>query len=386
MNRVFVSRCAEYDHRSMKDSMLEGLAGIGMNRDEFRGKRVALKPNLLMPARPDRAVTTHPAFVGAVAEIVRDCGGIPVIIESPAMTSLEGTLKKSDYGDIIARHGIEIADVSAAGVLFHRGSAKYRRFEIAEAFFNVDMIINLPKFKTHGITYITGAVKNLFGVIPGLDKSQWHMKASTPGDFSEFLLDLNEALLKGFEKPKPILHIMDAIVAQEKDGPGPSGTPRKIGAIITGRSPVAVDFVAVSIAGLDVEKVHTITGGFRRDLGVGSPDDIDVRGAGIGDMKVDGFAPTTHAFLTSFGARWPVNTRAFANLFTEKPVPAEGECTLCYQCRKICPAGAIGTARGTANVPSYDYQKCIRCYCCKEICPQAAITLKRGALQWLMGR
>ncbi|HPL18421.1 MAG TPA: DUF362 domain-containing protein [Spirochaetota bacterium] len=385
MSKVFLSRCQEYDHDSMKKIIAAGMAGAGFDPRGFRGKRVALKPNLLMPARPEKAIVTHPAFVGAVAEIVRENGGSPVIIESPAMTALESTMKKSGYSEMVAKQGIEVADVSEAKVLYHGGSQRYRRFEVSKALFDVDIIINLPKLKTHGITYITGAVKNLFGTIPGLDKSKWHMKAPTPSDFSEFLLDLNEALLHGFEKRKRILHVMDAIVTQEKDGPGPSGTPKKIGAIIIGESPVAVDFVAVRVAGLDYEKVPTVTGGFRRDLGAGSPEEIEVLGTPIDEVRVDDFIPTGHSFLTSFGARWPANTGFFKNMFTEKPVPVEGECTLCYQCKNICPAGAIGDSAGNNKVPVYDYRKCIRCYCCREICPQAVITLKRGRLQFILG-
>lgn len=385
MTRVFVSRCPEYDHESMKKIIAAGLAGTGFDLRGFSGKRVALKPNLLMPARPEKAIVTHPAFVGAVAEIVTENGGSPVIIESPAITALESTMRKSGYSEMLAQQGVEVADVSGSGVLFHGGTRRYRRFEVLKALFDVDIIINLPKFKTHGITYITGAVKNLFGTVPGLDKSKWHLKASTPPDFSEFLLDLNEALLHGFEKRKRILHVMDAIVAQERDGPGPSGTPKKIGTIIVGESPVAVDYVAVRVAGLDFEKVPTITGGFKRDLGARSPEDIEVLGTPVDEVRVGDFIPTGHSFMTSFGARWPANTAFFKNMFTEKPVPVEGECTLCYRCRTICPAGAIGEAAGQKRVPAYDYGKCIRCYCCKEICPQAAITLKRGRLQRVLG-
>jgi len=368
----------------MKEIIREGLTGIGFSPNGLRGKRVALKPNLLMPAKPEKAIVTHPAFVGAVAEIVRDFGGSPVMIESPAMSALEGTLEKSGYGDVITRHGIEIGDVTESEVLFYDGTAKYKRFKILKALFDVDIIINLPKFKTNGITYITGPVKNLFGTIPGLDKSKWHMKATTPADFSEFLLDLNEALLKGYEKAKTILHVMDAVIGQEREGPGPTGTPRKMGAIIIGKSPVAVDYVAVGVAGLEADKVHTITEGFKRNLGVRSPADIEVIGTPIDELRVDDFVPTNHAYLTNMGTRCPLNTRTFRNLFTEKPIPAEDRCTLCYQCKKICPAGAIDTSKETNKTPRYDYQKCIRCYCCKEICPQAAISLKRGSLEWMM--
>lgn len=385
MNKVFLKRCPEYDHERMKELIHEGLIRIGFDLREFNGRRVALKPNLLMPAKPARAIVTHPTFVGAVAEIVRNQGGSPIIVESPAVTGLEWTMKKSDYMDVIAQQGIDVADVTESRVLYYDGCSTYKRFEISKALFDVDIIINLPKLKTHGITYITGAVKNVFGTIPGLDKSKWHMKAPTPSDFSEFLLDLNEALLYGFEKRKRILHVMDAIVTQEKDGPGPSGTPKKIGAVIIGESPVAVDYVAVKVAGLEVDKVHTITSGFKRALGVGDAGEIEVLGARIDELKVDDFIPTRHTYLNSIGARWPMNTTTFKNLFTEKPVPVEGECTLCYQCKKICPSGAVSDSSGKKKVPNYNYQKCIRCYCCKEICPQAAISMKSGMLQWIMG-
>jgi len=83
---------------------------------------------------------------------------------------------------------------------------------------------------------------------------------------------------------------------------------------------------------------------------------------------------------------WPLNTRAFKDLLVEKPVPSRARCTLCYQCKAICPGKAIAESKGESGVPRYDYDKCIRCYCCMEICPEAAIGLKRGKLQWLLGK
>lgn len=384
MTKVALLRSDEYAPDLLQEIILRGLDSIGFDVNTFGDKRVALKPNLLMPAPLKSAVATHPEFVGAVATIVKRYGGTPVIIESPAMTPLEWTMQRSGYGPMLESTGIEIADVKDVEILFHQGSAQFKRFEIARAFHDVDMILNLPKLKTHGITYITGAVKNLFGTISGLNKSQWHLKANTPLTFAEMLLDLNEALLHGFDKPKTILHIMDAIIAQEGEGPGPSGTPKKIGAVIVGSSPVAVDYVAVKVAGLDFGKVHTITAGFARNLGVRSNEDIEVVGETIEAFKVSDFEPTNHAFLTNFGARWPMNTKIMRNLFTQRPIPIEGKCTLCYQCKKICPASAIDKTDGKRVIPRYNHQKCIRCYCCKEICPEAAITLKRGVLQWII--
>ena len=384
MAKVALLQCNEYEPDLLKERILKGLKDIGFDVNEFNNKRVALKPNVLMPAPVKSAVVTHPEFVGAVVSIVKQYGGTPVIIESPAMTPSEWTMRKAGYTSMLENTGVEIASVNEVEILFHESSARYKRFEISKALHGVDIIINLPKLKTHGITYLSGAVKNLFGTIFGLNKSRWHLKASTPLDFSEMLLDLNVALLKGFEKPKPILHIMDAIIAQEGEGPGPSGKPKKIGAIIIGKSPIAVDYVAVKVAGLDYNKVHTITAGFKRDLGVTSPENIEIVGESIDSIRINDFVPTNHSFITNFGTRWPTNTKIMRELFTEKPVPLEGKCTLCYQCKKICPAGAIDISDGEHKTPTYNYKKCIRCYCCKEICPEAAISLKKGALQWMM--
>jgi len=381
MTTVSLQRCTEYDNLGLKETILAGLKDIGFDLRQFNGKKVALKANLLTQNAPEKAIITHPEFFRGVAQIVSENNGIPILAECPAITSLEKVVKKTGYQDMLEQEGVEIADTRLTEVLFNPNERKYRRFEILKAFFDADIMINLPKFKTHGITYITGAVKNVFGMIPGLNKSKWHMKIPDPEAFSEMLLDLNEALLKGFDPPKTFLHTMDAVVGQEGEGPGPAGTPRLIGAVIVGDDPVAVDWAAVNVAGLDVEKVVTITSGFKRGHWAVGPDDIKVTGESIADLKIKGFVPTKRSIFSNV-MRGPVTSRISKNLFTEKPVPNKDKCSLCYQCMKICPAEAISKQDGKKLIPSYDYDKCIRCYCCMEICPGAAISLKKGMLQW----
>jgi ferredoxin len=200
-------------------------------------------------------------------------------------------------------------------------------------------------------------------------------------EFSEFLLDLYGGLLNGFEKPKKFVHIMDAVVGMEGEGPGPSGKPKKIGAVIIGDDAVALDYVAVNLVGLNLKKVFTITEGFKRGYGVKSPDDIQLRGEPLEDMRITDFKAPRSAVMG--GIIWPLTSPTIKNLFVEKPVPRTGACTLCYNCMKVCPAGAI-TKADEAKIPRYNYRKCIRCFCCMETCPEAAIDLKKGALQWLM--
>jgi len=201
--------------------------------------------------------------------------------------------------------------------------------------------------------------------------------------FSEFILDLYGAFLTGFDTPMKMVHVLDAIVSLEGDGPGSSGSPRKTGAVIIGEDAVAVDYVATEVAGLDMKKASTVLSGFKRDFGVSSPQEIQLKGEKISDMRISGFQPPKSSGMTSF-LQAPVFGRIAKNLFVEKPVPGEDACILCYQCRNICPADAISEAVRDKKIPRFDYRRCIRCFCCMEICPEAAISIKKAPMQWLL--
>lgn len=378
---VSLQKCARYDNKILKEKILTGLRQIGFNPIELKDKRVCLKPNLLMPVSPERAVTTHPEFFRAVAQIVRDYTSNIVLIESPNIFALKPTIKKTGLAEIVNDLEIEVADINVTETLRFPLAHRYKNIDISRAFFDVDYIINMPKLKTHGFTHYTGAVKNLFGVMPGLSKARMHMRAPSQMEFTEFLLDLYGGLLNGFEKPKKFIHIMDAVVGMEGEGPGPSGKPREIGAVVVAEDAVALDYIAVNLVGLKVKKVFAITEGFRRGYGVKSPDEIRIKGESIDDMRIKDFrAPRTSIMG---GVMWPLTSPTIKNLFVEKPVPKAEKCTLCYNCMKVCPAEAIAKA-DDSGIPRYDYRKCIRCFCCMETCPEAAIYLKNGVLQWLM--
>jgi len=383
MARVSLLRCEEYSNQLLKKTIIRGLSDIGFSLDSFKGARVALKPNLLLPSKPERAIITHPEFFRAVAQVVSENGGLPVLMENPGISSLENIVKKSKYGKIVEDEGIEVGDVKEAKILKYDGARVFKQIEISKSFFDVDIIINLPKFKTHGFTYFTGAVKNLFGVIPGLRKSRMHMKVPESDDFAEWLLDLNSALVHGFEKPKQFLHIIDAITGMEGEGPGPSGTPREIGLVIMGQDPIAVDYVAVSVAGFDIKKVPTLVSGFKRDFGINSPDEIQIIGEKLEDVQLSDFIPTRSS-ISSHVLRGRLVGPTVRNWFVEKPVVDEEKCSLCFKCKEICPAEAISKPVKKEKTPKTDYKKCIRCFCCMEICPESAIFLKRGKLQWIM--
>ena len=384
MTQVALIKCSDYDDDLLIKVIKDGLGKIGFDFAQFKNARVGLKPNLLMAATPEKAVTTHPSFFKAVARIVIEQGGTPVLTECNGFGSLKLVMNSAGYAEVVKELSMEVGKMEEIASLHYPQAKLIKRIDISKAFFDVDMIINLPKLKTHGFTYMSGAVKNLFGTIPGLRKARMHLRFPEPNGFSEWLLDLNGALLNGFEKPKTIIHIMDAIVGQEGEGPGPSGTPKKIGAVIFGSDPVAVDFVAAGVAGLDYKKVPTIMLGFKRDFTVSSPEDISVIGQSIEDLRVKNFQPTKSSISSHILRGWLVGPTV-KNIFIEKPWPSEEKCTLCYKCMSVCPAGAISQAQDSKKIPLYDYKKCIRCYCCIEFCPEAAISLKKGKLQWLLG-
>jgi uncharacterized protein (DUF362 family)/Pyruvate/2-oxoacid:ferredoxin oxidoreductase delta subunit len=385
MPTVSLLRCDEYENRVLKDTIRKSLANIGFNLKTLKKARVVVKPNLLMPAKDEKAIITHSEFFRAVAQIVKDNGGKPILLESPAIHSLERTIKKTSYAEVVEIEKIEIANPAKTRALHYEGAKKFKHIEISQGYFDADIILNLPKFKTHGITYITGAVKLLFGAIPGVEKSKMHLRATTPEEFSEFILDLYGAMTYGFLPPKPIIHIMDAICAQEGEGPGPAGKPKWLNAVLAGDNGIAVDYVASRVAGVDVNKALTVVNGFKRSYGVSSPDEISVVGETIVDLRAEDFEPATGGSIFSNIFRWPFTTPMFKNLFLDRPAPMEEKCTLCYQCKKICASGAISESDGKKKVPSYDYNTCIRCYCCLEICPEAAIRKERGRLQWVLG-
>ena len=384
MTVVSLASCSSYEENELSRVIEKSLSLIGFSGKTFQGARVAVKPNLLTVAKDDSAVITHPAFFRAVVRMVKAYGGTPVLVESPAVHSLERVIKKTGYARVVKEEAVAVADPAVTRPLHFRGANRFKHIHIAEAYFDADIILALPKFKTHGITYITGAVKLLFGAVPGMEKSKMHLRLPDHADFADYLLDLYGAMAHGFDPPKPMIHLMDAVWALEGEGPGQAGRPRRMNAVIAGADGVAVDWTAARLAGLDIEKAPTIIHGLERGYGASCPADIQIKGEAMENLQMTDFVPATGDTLFARTNQWPLNTRTFRNLFVERPMPRPDLCTLCHQCRKICPAGAIGPAETGKSIPAYDYGKCIRCYCCLEICPEGAIEKNPGRLQWML--
>ena len=373
MDTVSIARCATYDPTELSaavDAVLSPLGGIAAFVSS--GQRVLLKVNLLSRAAPDQAVTTHPEFVRAVIRAVRAAGGEITVGDSPGGTNSPASVRHiwddSGIGAVCAEEEVALVLFDDDCVRVHvEGSRLYSSFTLGRAVAETDVLITLPKFKTHGFMMFTGAVKNLFGCIPGLEKAQYHVKVPQRDDFGGMLVDLMLAC-------KPALAIMDAVVGMEGEGPA-GGTPRQVGALLASADSVSLDVVASAMAGLDPMEVYSNKAAAARGLGPSSVDEVSTVGADWHGLAPSGFELPARD-ITAMMPKWlGKRLRGWA---TAKPVLArQGDCTRCKKCQDNCPVGAIVVGeRG----PVFDHTVCIRCYCCQELCPPQAIGLSTPPL------
>ncbi|MCW2278606.1 DUF362 domain-containing protein [Heliophilum fasciatum] len=340
------------------------------------GMRVALKPNLVMAKAPEKAVTTHPQVVEAVAKAVLAVGAVPVIIDSPGGPAgrggagLRAVYEQTGMADVGRRLGVEVSDdVTTVEVPLDEGSP-LRRVTLLKALVEADAIINLPKIKTHAQMGYTGAVKNLYGAIPGMIKAEYHFRVQDPGAFARLIIALNERL-------RPVLTIMDGIMGMEGDGPT-AGAPKQLGCLLASTSTYALDRVALGLIGLT---------GIATDMVAEAEGRI-----GMPEMVTDGerirtvpFVPARNGEL-NFAAQWLPS--AMANWVSRqvRPLPVfdPKKCVSCGVCVISCPATALILKEVPGAVPKLDKGNCIGCLCCQELCPEGAVAVRRSGMGSLL--
>ncbi|MBI5179064.1 MAG: DUF362 domain-containing protein [Nitrospinae bacterium] len=360
--QVSLQRCGDYSSENVMQAVRAALEPFGgMGAIVKPGETVLLKPNMLAPAAPEKAVTTHPAVVKAVAQLVMESGGKPFIGDSPAVPGFKMTAKKTGLAAVAEELGIPLAELKNSAEYKQGENKLFRILEISKTALEADRIINLPKLKTHSQMYMTLGVKNIFGCVVGSRKSQWHFKAGIDRVFfARMLVELYDAV-------SPDITIMDGIVGMEGDGPGPGGTPRQCGIISAATDAVAMDRVLLDMAGGDTENLFTIAAA--REMGIGETDlaRIRVMGVPLEELKMERFVfPQVVGVL--MGPKFL--QKLFIDNLTPKPKELRKTCTLCEQCINICPTDVISARNDRLH---FDYDRCIRCFCCVEVCPEGSM-------------
>jgi uncharacterized protein (DUF362 family)/Pyruvate/2-oxoacid:ferredoxin oxidoreductase delta subunit len=380
--KVYIVQCKDYDGVEDKLAGLIDLMG-GMGRFAKQGQKIVLKVNLLREARPEEAVSTHPSVVAAVGKLAKKAGAVPVIADSPGggyrytRKTLDKIYHTNRMHQAANQAGITVNwDTSSRPVSYADGILT-KHFDIITPVYEADAVFNLCKMKTHLFTVMTGAIKNIFGVIPGLSKTGYHAKLHDTQGFAGMLLDLSQYV-------SPRLTIMDAVVAMEGDGPG-TGDPRPVGLLIGSENPLALDVAATEIMGLHRTENPVIMEAERRALKPNRLEDIEVIGADLADVRVPDFK-RTRVSAGSLGLdRMPWYQRLleplFKDAFTVRPRVIWHRCIACGTCIEGCPMEAIRFVDERASIED---DKCIRCYCCHEICPEEAIGLHSSWLYQLI--
>jgi len=367
MPRVSVVRCAGYS--KVRRSIEKSLELLGGSKRFFRrGDRVLLKPNISDPLPPEKAADTHPLFVKAVIEIAQEKGAEVWVGEcsaggGPGIT--EKCLGISGIGEVVKEKRVIFKNFQEETYTPYDipNFKVLERTDFANAIFQVDMLVNLPKLKTHGLTFITGAIKNCFGAVHPLERQYLHRTFPDREKFSQGLVDIYSFI-------RPGLTIMDAVVGMEGEQ-GPSfGDPKKVGVVIAGEDGVAVDAVAAAVVGYNPLAIPAIKDANMRGVGVGDVEKIDIVGEKIERAIVKDFKQ--NPLFNNKYRKMP----GFADSFVMVPELTASKCIKCGTCAKNCPVGAISMK----PYPSIDRQKCIMCYCCHETCPEGAYKL---AIKWL---
>ena len=369
---VAIERCKDYNPISVAETVkriFDNLGGI--KKYVNPGTKVLLKPNLIAARSPNVAATTHPSIVKAIANLVAEAGGIVTLADSPGGTYTEEVLKEVYFAcemDKALEDSGGTLNYDLSCVEIENPKGKYlKKITSIKPIYDADLIINIPKLKSHGFMVYTGAVKNMFGIIPGIAKAQYHLNLPSHEKFADALIDIY--LCPG----KPIINIMDAVIGMDGEGPT-AGNPKELGFILGSEDAFILDLAALSLVGIPPESVPVMKNAIERGLCPNDLSKIKIKGCSIGKVQCKFDVP---AMTNSFTAKL-CNSRiikCFTSFINPRPFVRKKLCTGCGHCMRNCPAKTIKISDSKAVI---DLKNCIRCFCCQELCPSKAITIKKS--------
>jgi uncharacterized protein (DUF362 family)/Pyruvate/2-oxoacid:ferredoxin oxidoreductase delta subunit len=378
-SRVALVRCDSYDEASVFAAVQRGIDLLGgMARLVNPGEKIVLKPNLLVGEAPEKLIGPHPLVFQAVAQLAQAVTPNLSYGDSPAFGKIPGQARKAGLAQCGEALGIPLADFETGREVHLENSPFIKSFVLASGVLDADGLISIGKFKTHGLTRITGAVKNQFGCVPGMLKAEFHIKLPNSLDFAKMLVCLNLYI-------RPRLCIIDGITAMQGNGPR-GGDPAQLRVLLFSQDPVALDATMCRLVDLDPEYVPTMKPGREWGLGTYLAEEIELVGDALTPLVNKTFnvvrapvKPVTNSAVVP----------AFRNLISPRPVIDTTRCTHCGTCVRICPATpkAVDWREGNqAQPPVHRYERCIRCFCCQETCPERAISIRPTLLGRILRR
>ena len=370
MAKVALVKCDNYANAPSAVAKALDLIG-GVESILGKDEKLLLKPNFLAKCPPEKACTTHPEVFRGVAKYLREKGYSNLSYgDSPGHGDTRAIAVECGVGAVADEFNIPLADFTGGVKTPYEKGISAKEFVISNGVLECDGIVNICKMKSHMLERITGAEKNIFGCVFGLNKGAAHVKYPNATEFAKMLADLNLMLA-------PRLHVMDGVVAMEGNGPQ-SGTPKNVGVILASTDSIALDTVFANLVYLDPSLVPTIVVGAERGVGEGDESKIEV-------VTTDGIITVKEAqekygvkdFDVYRGAEDKGEIsylRPFKKLIKRKPKIKKDLCIACGICVKSCPVpGGALHFKKKGKPPVYDYKKCIECYCCQEMCPKKAI-------------
>ncbi len=371
--KVIIKSIAGYDNQDRLLMAVEEIFNTLPAATRLSAKsRVALKPNLVARHAPEAAVTTHPTVVEAVILALQARGVTDITVIDSAggvytETAMKAIYKASGMEELCDRLKVKYGGDYESSPRKTQG-IRCREFLVVNPINNADFIINLPKLKTHAMMGFSCAVKNLFGVIPGLKKAELHMRFPDRDMFGEMICDLCELI-------KPDITIVDAIIGMEGDGPS-GGDPRAIGQLIAGEDIYNVDLVSAATVKVDTDNVPYLVSAKNRGLCGDFSHDLLHEPTAF--SPIENFKKPSTQKSIIFANRLPKQLRFImpyvAELVTPRPVINKKLCIGCGKCAEICPKDIITKSNKKYFINKKD---CIRCYCCHEMCPIKAIGIKK---------
>jgi uncharacterized protein (DUF362 family)/Pyruvate/2-oxoacid:ferredoxin oxidoreductase delta subunit len=371
-DKVSEKKCMSYREEEVYSALKAGLEEIGFQIKPESS--VLLKPNILAQNTPDQCATTHPSIVEGVCRILKEHNCRITIGESSAFYQGGGTREgfvKSGIAEAAAKYGAALLPFEATKLRKIETGRALNPFYITEAVFDHDLVINLPKMKVHRLAKYTGAIKNLYGCVPGGTKQVYHKLFQERPDYMEYW---GKPLVDVFEAVKPGLNIMDAVYGLDEDGPAANGEPKLTGLILLSTNAAALDITACRIMGFDPYRVPAVRESINRSLA--NPERI---------ITADELPLIPYVKLPDPEIKTGLSKKFDDYMFNQlivEPYIDEDECNKCGECIKGCAVSAI--KEGDKGYPVINLQECIRCYCCSEYCSHHAISLHGGAMNHLI--